>query len=152
MPVSKPVVKASSNSYANTVLLAAQSDSIKTRNKKLADAAAAFDKRSLGQRSVAHSRMARVVKRNSIEKRATKAAGTYYIIATDHLIDMPARALTGKIFKSRGITSTQLKIWKKVGDGDSSCPARPLTQNLFFFVLHRVRRTSNGASPRLKPP
>lgn len=38
---------------------------------------------------------------------------TYWFFATDHMLDMPARALTGKVYKARGIKSTVLDPWKK---------------------------------------
>ncbi|ORY88397.1 hypothetical protein BCR35DRAFT_312902 [Leucosporidium creatinivorum] len=115
VPVSKPLVKASSNSAANRVLLAAQSDSIKTRNAKIAAQKAAFNnKRGLvGLDAPSRSRRHALTKR-ALERRAkTAGAGIYYIIPTDHLMDMPARALTGKVIKARGIKSTTLDVWKK---------------------------------------
>ncbi|TNY18721.1 hypothetical protein DMC30DRAFT_448571 [Rhodotorula diobovata] len=106
VPVSKPTVAASSKSYANTVLLAAQADSIATREKKIAAQKAAFSRRSTG--------MVRHVRRHALEKRGIKTVvgGTFYIIPTDHLLDRTA-ALTGKTVKRAGIKSTAIADWKK---------------------------------------
>lgn len=72
VPVSKPAAKAASNSYANQVLLAAQADSIKTRERKIAAQKAAFGKRSLELDSdVGHARMTRMHRRAVLEKRAS---------------------------------------------------------------------------------
>lgn len=72
------------------MLLAAQSDSIKTRNAKVAAQKAAFDKRGLtGLDGPSRSRRHALTKR-ALERRAkTAGAGVYYIIPTDHLMDMP---------------------------------------------------------------
>ncbi|KAM0790457.1 hypothetical protein ACM66B_003334 [Microbotryomycetes sp. NB124-2] len=182
VPVSRPTVNAPANSYANSVLLAAQSDSIKTRNKKIQEQQNAFKNKNgkrdvsselvdqdtlydshrdqdeplldndveleieaqeqeqadeveededllstedeeplteLSERMLAKTKRSRLTRRTSLSKRTlvrrakTAGAGTYYIIATDHLIDMPARALTGKVYKARGIKSTTLDPWKK---------------------------------------
>ncbi|KAK4049290.1 hypothetical protein OIV83_004227 [Microbotryomycetes sp. JL201] len=171
VPVSRPTVNAPANSYANSVLLAAQSDSIKTRNKKIQDQQNAFKNKNgkrfyvadvdingkddlyndhvrndnaladidgeiqldeqdqdqdtvtsdeplseLSEHMLANvrSRVRRTLSKRTLVRRAkTAGAGTYYIIATDHLIDMPARALTGKVYKARGIKSTTLDRWKK---------------------------------------
>ncbi|GAA5997472.1 uncharacterized protein JCM10292_000872 [Rhodotorula paludigena] len=116
VPVSKPTAKAASNSYANQVLLAAQADSIKTRERKIAAQKAAFGKRSLELDSdVGHERMARMHRRAILEKRAsikTVSGGTFYVIAVDHLLDRTA-ALTGKVIKTRGIKNTVISNWKK---------------------------------------
>ncbi|GAA5867162.1 hypothetical protein JCM8547_006259 [Rhodosporidiobolus lusitaniae] len=122
IPVSKPLVAAKSNSAANKVLLAAQADSIATREKKIAAQKAAFGKRDLHGRDVEdaqrHGRMMRTVRKRAIEKRANKtvSGGTFYILAVDHLLDRAA-ALTGKAVVSRKIKSTVIKTWKK---GDKS--------------------------------
>ncbi|KAK4047107.1 hypothetical protein OIO90_006309 [Microbotryomycetes sp. JL221] len=162
VPVSKPTVAAPANSYANSVLLAAQSDSIKTRNKKIQDQQNAFKKKNSKRDSLldqddeydvagfdadplmdvdvefgveddqevvssdeplsefeehmllkARSRTRALSKRTLVRRAKTAGSGTYYIIATDHLIDQPARALTGKVYKARGIKSTTLDVWRK---------------------------------------
>ncbi|GAA5989870.1 hypothetical protein JCM5350_006595 [Sporobolomyces pararoseus] len=113
VPVSKPTASAPSNSYANTQLIAAQADSIETRNKKIAAQKAAFNKRGLGE--VTHSRMMHQLKKRALEKRANKtvSGGTFYIFPTDHLMDTHARALTGKTIVTRGIKNTLISKWSK---------------------------------------
>ncbi|GAA5897716.1 hypothetical protein JCM5296_000861 [Sporobolomyces johnsonii] len=112
VPVSKTSASAPSSSYANTQLIAAQNESVATRNKKIAAQKAAFHKRGLAGHE--HVRMARRLKKRVLEKRTqTVSGGTFYIIPTDHLIDSPARALTGQAIKSRGIVNTQITTWKK---------------------------------------
>jgi len=120
VPVSKPTVATSSNSYANTVLLAAQADSIATREKKIAAQKAAFGRRSLdgssGAALGAHEQgMVRRVRRHVLDKRGIKTVvgGTFYIIPTDHLLDRTA-ALVGKQVKRGGIKNTAIADWKKV--------------------------------------
>ncbi|GAA5839956.1 hypothetical protein JCM9279_005220 [Rhodotorula babjevae] len=116
VPVSKPTAAASSNSYANTVLLAAQADSIATREKKIAAQKAAFGRRSLdGAALGAHEQgMVRRVRRHVLDKRGIKTVvgGTFYIIPTDHLLDRTA-ALVGKQVKRGGIKNTAIADWKK---------------------------------------
>ncbi|GAA5941327.1 uncharacterized protein JCM15063_006440 [Sporobolomyces koalae] len=112
VPVSEPTVSSKPNSYANTQLIAAQADSISTRNKKIAAQKAAFHKRGLSP--AMYTGMLRQLRKRALEKRAkTVSSGTYYIAATDHLVDMPARMLTGKVITTRGIKNTLLKAWKK---------------------------------------
>ncbi|GAA5970909.1 hypothetical protein JCM21900_000567 [Sporobolomyces salmonicolor] len=112
VPVSKTAASAPSSSYANTQLIAAQSESVATRNKKIAAQKAVFHKR--GFTGIEHARMAQRHKKRVLERRTTTVTGgTFYIIPTDHLIDSPARALTGQAIKSRGIVSTQITTWKK---------------------------------------
>ncbi|GAA5982863.1 hypothetical protein JCM10908_006814 [Rhodotorula pacifica] len=103
VPTSKPTAAANSNSYANRVLLAAQADSVKTREKKIA-----------AQKNAFHGRMARRVRKRALKKRGIKtvSGGTFYIFPTDHLLDR-ASALTGGRITTRGIKNTQLKNWKK---------------------------------------
>ncbi|GAA5884287.1 hypothetical protein JCM6882_002210 [Rhodosporidiobolus microsporus] len=120
VPVSNPTAKAASNSYANNVLLAAQADSIATREKKIKAQKAAFGKRAdLGagfdlEQQAQHGRMMRTVRKRALERRANKTAssGTYYIIAIDHLLDRAA-ALTGKRIVTRKIKNTVISTWKK---------------------------------------
>ncbi|GAA5974617.1 hypothetical protein JCM11641_007026 [Rhodosporidiobolus odoratus] len=116
VPVSKPTASASSTSYANNILLAAQADSISTREKKVAAQKAAFNKRDglHGLEAFQHQRMMRTVRKRALQRRANKHAssGTYYIIAIDHLLDRAA-ALTGKQIKTRGIRNTVISNWKK---------------------------------------
>ncbi|GAA5930247.1 hypothetical protein JCM10213_001040 [Rhodosporidiobolus nylandii] len=116
VPVSKPTASASSKSYANSVLLAAQADSISTREKKVAAQKAAFNKRSglHGADALQHGRMMRTVRKRALERRANKTAssGTYYIIAIDHLLDRAA-ALTGKQIVTRKIKNTVISNYKQ---------------------------------------
>ncbi|GAA5837676.1 hypothetical protein JCM11251_002293 [Rhodosporidiobolus azoricus] len=119
VPVNAPTAKASASSYANQVLLAAQADSISTREKKIAAQKAAFGRRSLSssgslEDQAQHGRMMRQVRRSVLEKRANKTAsgGTYYIIAIDHLLDRAA-ALTGKQIVTRKVKNTVISTWKK---------------------------------------
>ncbi|GAA6033544.1 hypothetical protein JCM8097_001447 [Rhodosporidiobolus ruineniae] len=116
VPVSKPLAAAKTNSAANKVLLAAQADSISTREKKIAAQKAALGKRSFGTdgEKMEHQRMIRTVRKRAIERRANKTAssGTYYIVAVDHLLDRTA-ALTGKLIKTRGISNTVISSWQK---------------------------------------
>ncbi|GAA6048715.1 hypothetical protein JCM3770_003925 [Rhodotorula araucariae] len=106
VPVSKPTAEAPATSYANTVLLAAQADSIATREKKIAAQKGAFSRRS-------STKMARI-RRHVLEKRGIKTVvgGTFYIIPTDHLLDRTA-ALTGKTVRRGGISNTAISDWKK---------------------------------------
>jgi hypothetical protein len=89
VPVSKPTSSAKPNSYQNTQLIAAQADSIETRNKKIAAQKAAFDKRGIVLTEDAHSKMMHRLRRRAIEKRANKTvnSGVFYIMPTDHLVD-----------------------------------------------------------------
>lgn len=116
VPVSKPTSSSNTNSYANTQLIAAQRDSIETRNKKIADQKAAFNKRGLYFEDRVYAKMMHRLRKRALEKRGTKqvSGGTFYIMPTDHLIDMPVRALTGKTIVTRGIKNTLVKNWKKV--------------------------------------
>lgn len=112
VPVSKPTASAKPNSYANVQLIAAQADSIETRNKKIAAQKAAFSKRGLLDRE--HAAMMRRLRKRTLEKRAkTVSSGTFYIIPTDHLLDQSARALTGKTIVTRGIKNTLITKWNK---------------------------------------
>ncbi|GEM11372.1 hypothetical protein Rt10032_c14g5389 [Rhodotorula toruloides] len=107
VPTSKPIASAPANSKANQVLLAAQADSIATREKKIAAQKAAFHKRS------GHG-LVKEVRRRALEKRGIKtvSGGTFYVIPTDHLLDRTA-ALTGKAVTQRGIRNTVVMNWKK---------------------------------------
>lgn len=71
VPTSKPTVSAKANSNANKVLLAAQADSIETREKKIA-----------AQKEAFHKRMARRVRKRELEQRGIKtvSGGTFYIM------------------------------------------------------------------------
>ncbi|GAA6062512.1 hypothetical protein JCM10212_001562, partial [Sporobolomyces blumeae] len=118
VPVSKPTASAKSNSYQNTQLIAAQADSIETRNKKIAAQKAAFNKRGIdldGAGRHEHRDVIKRLRRRQLEKRANKtvSSGTFYILPTDHLVDTAARALTGKPITTRGIRNTQIQTWKK---------------------------------------
>lgn len=114
VPVNKPTASSHANSYANVQLIAAQADSIDTRNKKIAAQKQAFGKRGLISDET-YSGMMHQLRRRALEKRSkTVSSGIFYIMPTDHLVDMPARALTGKTIVTRGIKNTLVKNWKKV--------------------------------------
>ncbi|GAA6006846.1 hypothetical protein JCM11491_003203 [Sporobolomyces phaffii] len=121
VPVSNPTSQAKPNSYANIQLIAAQADSIATRNKKIAAQKAAFNKRGLTDE--AYAGMMHRLKRRALEKRSSSSSsrpvsgGTFYVFPTDHLVDQDARALTGQTIVTRGIKNTLIKKWKK---GDKS--------------------------------
>ncbi|GAA5902241.1 uncharacterized protein JCM6883_001343 [Sporobolomyces salmoneus] len=118
VPINKCTASAKPNSYQNVQLIAAQADSIETRNKKIAAQKAAFSKRGLVT-DEEHATMMKRLRRRALEKRANKtvSSGTYYVFTSDHLIDLPAHALTGKTIVTRGIKNTLIKQWKK---GDKS--------------------------------
>lgn len=208
VPVSAPVKKTSTKegTYANAVLLAAQSDSIKTRNAKIKAQEAAFkkknSKRGLGEDDMAmrarHRTRARTISKRALERRAkTAGAGSarnrarrqcgtkltsglfqyaepttssrLTILCVSRLpspldslipraraltchhftqIDMPARALTGKVYKARGIKSTGLSTWKKVsaghrsasdGSGQHAIVGEWQTDDVVFCVSRAIR-------------
>lgn len=135
VPVSKPTSSSNTNSYANTQLIAAQRDSIETRNKKIADQKAAFNKRGLYFEDRVYAKMMHRLRKRALEKRGTKqvSGGTFYIMPTDHLIDMPVRALTGKTIVTRGIKNTLVKNWKKVSHALSFLSCRLRTTDSVRF-------------------
>lgn len=71
VPTSNPTARAKSTSYANRVLLAAQADSIQTRERKIA-----------AQKKAFHHRMKRQVRKRELEKHGirTVSGGTFYIM------------------------------------------------------------------------
>jgi len=100
-PVSKPTGAVSK--VAGQVLLAAQNESVKTRT-------AAMKKAFKNHRLV--KRFFKNDEEKTLEKRGVVTSGTFYIIASDHLIDQVPKALSSGTTSMGGATEGALAPWK----------------------------------------
>ncbi|KAM0755663.1 hypothetical protein T439DRAFT_375985 [Meredithblackwellia eburnea MCA 4105] len=100
---------------SNNLLVAAQKNSVKTRedaikagtsrnafagNSKRSDRAVDLREKRMGKRSKKHKKK----KTKSAKKKTVKSGNAYFIIPTDHLIDMHTMALTGQSIDTAGNT------------------------------------------------